>query len=187
MVCDTGFKSWCDAGTLKFHRNGVRLLKMHGSVDWTISHSAKPKPGRMPSLAYEVGGKKGSQPLIVFGEGPKVRYDGPFIDLLKNFNGQLRQADRLVIVGYSFRDDHVNDQIGQWLSSGPMTRHVIVIDPSFPPRTRHFGSFSESLIRHLVDAGGPQSPRFKTRLCVVNEEAGAGLARLDAWRKEHQP
>ena len=48
---------------------------------------------------------------MVFGAGEKHRSDGPFLDLLMEAKRSLSEALELVVVGYSFRDDHVNHLI----------------------------------------------------------------------------
>ena len=66
-------------------------------------------------------------PAIVFGQ-TKLRPDGPFIGLLLEFARRLEETDHLVVVGYSFRDDHVNEQIRRWLG-GQQKRTMTVVDP----------------------------------------------------------
>lgn len=54
-------------------------------------------------------------PALVFGHGAKLRADSPFLSLSAESESRLAGATRLAIVGYSFRDDHVNDVIRRWI------------------------------------------------------------------------
>jgi hypothetical protein len=63
-------------------------------------------PG-FPQLDYEPG--------IIFGAGNKLRSRGPFLDLYVEFKDALAHANRLIIVGYGFRDPHVNELIRWWI------------------------------------------------------------------------
>lgn len=178
LTCETGFEAWKDKGAIRFESTrGIRLLKLHGSLDWRTSGSRAPDPSTMPTHAYLTDGhdpdKAKGEPVIIFGEGEKLRHDGPFIDLLREADAQLQLARDLVIVGYSFRDDHVNDRISAWVN-GELARRLLVIDPSFDALTvtRHPAplTYAALLKRHLGD-----------RLTVWQEKGKDGLARLGEW------
>jgi len=69
-------------------------------------------------------------PLIIFGQRGKLRADGPFLALLRAFEQALFLADRLLVVGYSFRDAHINTVLHRWLITDS-TRGIVVVDPNF--------------------------------------------------------
>jgi hypothetical protein len=106
----------------------VRLLKLHGSVDYVL-HEARPSGRRMRSehLA-RAGNESGVNPALVFGLGSKLRSDGPFLGMLVEFDRLLSQTEWLSIVGYSFRDDHINAALTRWMNSD-VARRLSVIDP----------------------------------------------------------
>lgn len=56
-------------------------------------------------------------PAVIFGAGNKLRPDGPYLDLYQEFRGALQQARRVVIIGYSFSDEHVNELLRRWVTS----------------------------------------------------------------------
>jgi hypothetical protein len=61
---------------------------------------------------------KRTMPAVVFGRREKIRAAGPFISLLAEFERRLRAASRLAVIGYSFRDDHINEIIRRWINNG---------------------------------------------------------------------
>lgn len=71
-------------------------------------------PDEEPSREHE--------PAVVFGEGGKLQYEGPYLELLLAWSAQLREASDLLVVGYSFRDQHVNEAIARWLVAHPARR-----------------------------------------------------------------
>ena len=54
-------------------------------------------------------------PAVIFGQGNKLRSEGPFMAMLMEFERQVGAARNLVVIGYSFRDAHVNAVIRRWL------------------------------------------------------------------------
>ena len=61
-------------------------------------------------------------PAVIFGGRSKLRADGPYLDLLREFVSALTGTEDLVVVGYSFRDDHVNEVVRTWLGTNPTAR-----------------------------------------------------------------
>jgi hypothetical protein len=105
----------------------VQLAKLHGSLDWHIEPTGEVFKSKTP----EVDG-----PGLIFGGGNKLRVEGPFLDLLMTFRRWLNEADRVLVVGYSFRDRHVNHLLLGWLSDDP-GHTIIVVDPSLEASTIH--------------------------------------------------
>ena len=140
---DRGIEQWSGGFEWNWrNRSRVRLLKLHGSLDWSITEPAR-TPGdahfanRSPIVtlggeAWDVHGWGGPQPGVVFGNREKLRTDGPFLAMLFEFSKWLRSTDHLIVVGYSFGDDHINTLIRDWLGNGTAGRHMSIIDPGFP-------------------------------------------------------
>jgi hypothetical protein len=66
-------------------------------------------------------------PAIIFGQGNKLTAEGPYLELLRHFRDDLEEHSTLLVIGYSFRDPHVNHYIAQWFNDEP-NRHVIVLN-----------------------------------------------------------
>ncbi|MGH8543765.1 MAG: SIR2 family protein [Gammaproteobacteria bacterium] len=120
----------------------LRLLKVHGSVnwfrlrpdegDWTedkvgifetrdFYHSTRPD-GR-PQIPEE-------RPTILIGTFNKqIRYtDWFFSEIFSRFQQALKRVDTVVICGYGFGDKGINSQITQWIPMSEAHR-VVVIHP----------------------------------------------------------
>jgi hypothetical protein len=128
--CETGIESWSETGALEFSKPGIDLIKLHGSIDWkrdceTIEHMLKsPKyikiaPSDVKEVEYE--------PAVIFGDKNKLTADGPYLDLLRQFQSRLEQSNTLTVIGYSFRDSHINVYISKWLN-GSNLRKVRIIN-----------------------------------------------------------
>ena len=131
----TGIEAWSNTGTFDFSGEGLKLLKLHGSIDWALGYGQtspeRPMPHQIIShVAKEEIHELGFEPAVVFGQRNKLTAEGPFLDLLRSFRNGLNDADRLTVIGYSFRDSHINEYLSQWLNED-QGRCMRVIDPYF--------------------------------------------------------
>lgn len=110
----------------------IHLYKLHGSVDWHYTRH-DPKTDKTVAYPWTTVGEHDpfspfpprDPPALVFGRANKLSTDGPFFDLLSEFSTNLNNTEHLVIIGYSFRDAHVNDVIGRWLNRGTERRITV--------------------------------------------------------------
>ncbi len=142
----------------------VNLLKLHGSLDWYYSktHRGWGTLEERSIVPFHVFTDDGptyfDEPAVVFGQRGKLRSDGPFLGMLTGFDHWLKQTQNLVIVGYSFRDDHINEVIRRWVNRAYKPR-MIIVDPAMTDEVmstwRHDGFLGE-LVRALsyIDEGG---------------------------------
>jgi hypothetical protein len=54
---------------------------------------------------------------------------------LRAFEQALSVADRLLVVGYSLRDEHINTVLQRWLAKDS-SRGVVLVDPHFRGRSQ---------------------------------------------------
>lgn len=115
--------NWSNTGALDETGAGIPYYKLHGSVDWTTTNGDD----------LQVGGREGGQrrPALVYGQREKLRSAGPFLQLLEAFRRRLADANRLIISGYSFGDEHVNALIRRWMRTKAGCK-LLVVDPGFP-------------------------------------------------------
>lgn len=134
VECRTGINEWSRAGRFPLEADAVTLLKLHGSIDWVLEPPDIGPESSMPHAkvrkAAEEDYEIGYRPAVVFGQGSKLTAEGPYLDLLHAFRESLGQASSLIVVGYSFRDAHVNEYITQWLNQSP-EHCVTVVNPTF--------------------------------------------------------
>jgi hypothetical protein len=101
-----------------FPANAVlRLIKLHGSLDWRRDNStgdveAMPYPW---SYRNDPEAWNGYTPGVIFGAGNKLRPDGPYLALYQEFLTALSKARQVIVIGYSFRDAHVNEALRRWV------------------------------------------------------------------------
>jgi|ERR1035441_1460013 NAD-dependent SIR2 family protein deacetylase len=135
----TGIIEWSKSGSFPKFDKGVCLLKLHGSIDWiSLPKRSRLSQDNIVVLPSDELGKDGYfKPVVVFGQRNKLTAEGPFLDLLRAFEEKLKEADRLTVIGYSFRDDHINEQIRKWLNNAAgMIR--IINNKEFPSTTIPF-------------------------------------------------
>jgi hypothetical protein len=170
MQCALGIEEWQASGRFKWTTSGISLMKLHGSIDWAIEEAREsPLPLQRVSVR-DPGAPESYRPAIVFGEGGKLRAEGPFLELLLDFHNALDESDRLLIVGYSFRDHHVNEMIARWFA-GNAFRKIILLDPTSLD-SRH-NSFVSRL--RLVNAKGRSEDNQPRRFDHVQTGAADGL------------
>jgi hypothetical protein len=163
----TGIWEWVRAGRWTWPTTGMCLLKLHGSIDWAWCDDP-PYDGRMPSrFVREIptSASADSEPVLVFGLRGKLRAEGPFLSALAEFESWLSSAQRLTVVGYSFRDDHVNQIIRRW-THDHRSREIILVDPGFPrrrPTVTSTSTFRDSLLTHLKPSGTSEGPETKIK------------------------
>lgn len=184
---------WNATGELSTPPLGTaRLLKIHGSVDWVFdidtTFFGQPQPSfQFRSAAPDPVATANRRPAIIYGQREKLRAEGPFLQLLEEFRRNIELVDRVLAIGYSFSDAHINTVIRRWLErSDGRTRTLIVVDPFFPElkaNARHSPASEREILwwDHY-----PESRTKSGRLIVVRESCDAALAQatssgLDAW------
>lgn len=180
VSCSTGVDSWLQTGRWSWPPAGVRLLKLHGSIDWTWG-DAEELPGHLPQRRIFVTSEDDppqGPPAIIFGQRGKLRAEGPFLSLLGELEAQMGEATRLVTIGYSFRDNHVNELIQRWLSEDG-ERTICVVDPAwpewFPPGAPK--DFRATLNRYLLPPDWRDTD-FAPRLEVLRTRCSEALPTL---------
>lgn len=133
-----GLEDWSRDGYFTEPQSGIELLKLHGSIDW-VEKSERPPPGEdeepeilFPSkeisrLDPDQSANQNRNPALIFGAGNKLTEEGPFIELFRTFEERLDNHSTLVVIGYSFSDEHINHVIRRWMNQD-IDRKLIIID-----------------------------------------------------------
>jgi hypothetical protein len=166
VPCSTGIDEWSHTGDF-VEASGVTLLKLHGSIDWRLLEDQRtpqhPMPhSRIARVDMTAQPRQSFHPALIFGQRNKLTAEGPFLDLLRAFRNALAVTERLTVVGYSFRDSHINEYVTQWLN-GNDKRRLQIIDPAFTTNT---SLYAQQLQRAALD-----------RLDIVHEVASVGLTK----------
>ncbi len=164
-----------ESGGVEFDSGAaVHLMKLHGSIDWAETDTEDPErplpmpgikrlePDRMTADAYPM------RPAIIFGQGNKLTASGPYLELLRHFRADVESHRQLLVIGYSFRDDHINHYIAQWFNGAP-DRRIIVVNGS------RFTEYAQKIefANTLMERGGD-------RVVVIPERAKAGIPKAVA-------
>ncbi|MDF2506511.1 MAG: hypothetical protein K0Q52_370 [Microbacterium sp.] len=185
---DTGLDRWQPGLPLRFEPidGRVNLIKPHGSIDWErVSSSQRNRIEGFPLVrhCYRTSADPEAQPtwgtssspLIVIGDREKLETDGPTLALLHAFEESLHRASHLLIVGYSFGDEHVNTIVRNWMNADPR-RTIAIVDPGWVTERMIIGpdtdpSFKEAL---MYTAGLPLK-EVPGRIVVIRKGAREGL------------
>jgi hypothetical protein len=170
---DTGMDDWLPKQRLRFSA-GIKLLKLHGSIDWKLVRHPVVAPGFTKLPYVSVQRQKGIEPdtpAVIFGAGNKLRADGPYLALLREFDGALEETDVLLVVGYSFRDDHVNTMLTSWMNTKEEKR-IVILDNA----ADRFGEFPDSLDLSLGNYLWWLSDERPNRVRFVKASVTGGLA-----------
>lgn len=185
---DTGLDRWQPGLPLHFDAvdGRINLIKPHGSIDWVRESSSQRnriegfplvshryRTGADPEALPEWG--FASSPLIVIGDREKLETDGPTLALLQAFEETLHRASHLLIVGYSFGDEHVNTVIRNWMNADPR-RTLAIVDPGWVTERMITGpgidlSFKEA----LMFTAGISPTVAPGRIVVIRRGAKEGL------------
>lgn len=174
IMLNTGIKEWRENGEFGFGSyEGVPYLKLHGSITWSktddegTKHSALKRQVFDERTEAEIE-KATFEPAIIFGGRNKLTAEGPFLELLLRFRRHLSGADDLVVIGYSFADDHINEYIKQWFNQSKDHRVTVINGLNFTP---NLNEFAERLFG------------IRDRVTVLEKEAGAGIKELFGERR----
>ena len=166
---DTGFDRWSTSGDFIFEAEKTPLLKLHGSIDWALTDGQtstnKPLPYQIiERVNIDENRQRGLKPAVVFGGTNKLTAKGPFLSLIRSFEQHLSKTELLTIIGYSFRDEHVNEFITNWFN-GNSARKIRVID-LYPD------SLNDEYARFLFQGYA------KSRVQVIKETASSGIMNI---------
>lgn len=169
---------------LEFGESKIRLYKLHGSVTWARSRndiSAIEKTDGQPRF--------GTAPRVLFGGKNKLTADWPFFDVFWSWREELNKSSTLLVIGYSFRDDHVNAVITRWMSSDE-SRRIILVSPSPIDQhgTKHplYWLYRQSSNKWPDQVVAPETGRTdpglpgRPRLIQIEESTSQALERLNA-------
>ena len=112
---DLGYRNINAKGEARFGCNDVYLAKLHGSLTWESQNNEfreLPAFEAWPKLRDIISGKKAvDQSLMVFPRAAKYLQTVGFLsgELFRRFSDFLAKPQScIVLVGYSFGDDHIN-------------------------------------------------------------------------------
>lgn len=106
--------------SIALRQQKIRLTKLHGSIDWVRRIDDEISVGN-PTFT----GKHENHVLIYPGY-KGVPEEEPFKLFHMHFEKELKKAKAIIFIGFSFRDEHINDLIKRNISNNAK---IIVLDP----------------------------------------------------------
>jgi hypothetical protein len=98
------------------NENTLKLFKLHGSLNWLqsefgIEQVMTESILHQPTSVYKKN-------LLIYPGSKTPPEDEPFRTLYERFETQMRETDRCLVIGYSFRDAYLNRVFRDFLRSG---------------------------------------------------------------------
>ena len=121
---DLGLTQWNEKRFIKFHGRSPKLIKLHGSTDWFIGNDDEIFFPGDPTISVYAR----SRAIIFGGQSEKLVPYGPFLHLRHQFHQFLQGSSYLLVIGYSFRDLHLNALIRSWIATRQNGK-IIIVDP----------------------------------------------------------
>jgi hypothetical protein len=101
------------------------LYKLHGSLDWVEDEELGVCSLKWPMVERGEEVPDTYDSLLIFATAMKLIPRDPYLTLLVNFRSELMRCECVVILGYSFGDDHVNTMLLDALQKKPDLQCVI--------------------------------------------------------------
>lgn len=163
---NVGVREWAPS-SISDGGNVVRLLKLHGGIDWYRFRPDGAEPwsedyvgiptADFPTGRVDAAGRRHSTldrlPIHLIGTFNKLTsYTDPiYLHLYHHAFQAVRRADALVVVGYGFGDKGINKLVTEWICRSPHRRLVVVDRCANTLWRRARGSIS-GIWRDLLDS-----------------------------------
>jgi len=174
VVIDYGLEDWNDKRIVRWNKDRLRLIKLHGSANWTGKHDdikINEKSGPYGTYGYK-------PPILIFGgQNRKLTPDGPFLQLRGELEKTLMSSEKIMIVGYSLGDEHLNALLRGWAATRKRGR-LVFVDPGNLQLKRISGNLS---VFRLGDQGARDAP---VEIKVISKGAADGIDEGIALMKE---
>jgi len=124
-----GFDEAWNPGVFDEPNADLRLFKLHGSVTWYRSNRGRflKIPVLLKESSVELVTKERAEALMLY-PAQKFEYVEPLFELLLETKRRLADCQVLIVVGYSFRDEHIRRLLWDIAREYPEF-HVILISP----------------------------------------------------------
>ena len=121
----------------------INLYKIHGSLDW---YSEEDTTHSTPNyeVAFNALEPDERKPHLILGYETKLFSVDPFFTLLQKFIEKLKEANLVVIIGYSFFDAYLNNLLIKFLNSSE-NKKLFIVDPSFSSNENPSEAFTNYL------------------------------------------
>ena len=123
LIWADGDYSYCDK--INDDKKNVYLYKLHGSLNWKEHKSGKIERTSEESVVADP--KYTANMLIYPTLSPKDGYEKePYKSIRDNFEKSMKSIDICIVIGFSFRDQHVNEILESFIKNN---KTLIIISP----------------------------------------------------------
>ena len=109
-------------------RSWTRLWKLHGSINWHLQGDTDPRKNRI--VRYSGAIEQVGEELAIFPSRDKYSQSRklPFLSFQDRLRKFLSRGEcLLIILGYGFSDDHLNEIVFQGLRSNPRSAAMVLV------------------------------------------------------------
>lgn len=174
---NTGFNSdgiW-DDDCFNTDEAKINLSKIHGSLDWYLSEDDTYSLSNH-EVAFNPLNPDERKPHIILGFEYKLFSVDPFFTLLQQFIQKLKVSKLLVVIGYSFFDNYLNNIIIRHLNNNENGR-LLIVDPKWAAMEKPEEEFIKYLRQIQADTSNLNMNNYTTiyssRLEFYQNENGA--------------
>ncbi len=182
-------RAWFEAETFDEAGAGIafRVFKLHGSINWTRDSNGHVRRGRNANK------DAADEPLVVYPSEQKYLQTqfGVYETLIGRFRNRLRIAavnNYLIVLGYSFNDEHINEAICDAINANNSNLTVIAfIGPEQDPgkqdeRLKAYSKRCDSRFNAFI-GGDDQTRKFIGH--AVDDDAAEAILKADLWKFEN--
>ncbi|MCW9705771.1 SIR2 family protein [Fodinibius salsisoli] len=105
----------------------INIFKLHGSLGWE-------KEEDTGLITRDIDFSVTDSHLMIFGILQKLTIEEPFFELVKQFKTKAREASLIVVIGYSFLDQYINQVLFESLRV-QRNKRILVVD-KYPDRIK---------------------------------------------------
>ena len=133
-----GATAYWDISHFEDKKVKARVFKMHGSIDWSLlkTNGSQVTPFRLREN-IKTDGKKDN--VLIWPTTLKYResQNNPYLQIIQKFKQSLQfgQSIVLAILGYSFRDHHINEEIRISLEQYGKKLSIVIFTEKSPDNT----------------------------------------------------
>jgi hypothetical protein len=147
----------------------IRLFKLHGSLDWFED------PNAFGVCSFKFPRHKNAEnlpdnlrPLLIFGTAHKLSSREPFLSLAYHFSQSVLKTPVLVVIGYSFSDQYLNDIIDQGFRTNAKLK-IVVVSPDAKQLVEGRDVFRGSPRVRVIEKGAKSALNDGLILRTINE------------------
>jgi len=108
-----------------FQREGLRLIKIHGSISWKIEPDGTVTEEQI--MGHSLLGRQFVGEMMIYPVQQKELYLEPYISMFKLLNSELLSKTMWVIIGYSFNDPIIREI---FIRNSNENKKIVLVHPN---------------------------------------------------------